>query len=97
MIQAYTMPTKNIAPNAYPVSLSAMKPLKTFRRQRGVTLIELMVGLVIGLMVVAAAMAALMVSRSIFVDWQDSKNNIVELFRPQHFLILLDEVSLDFS
>lgn len=59
------MPTKNIAPNAYPVSLSAMKPLKTFRRQRGVTLIELMVGLVIGLMVVAAAMAALMVSRGI--------------------------------
>lgn len=59
------MPTKNIAPNAYSVSLSGMKTFKTFRRQRGVTLIELMVGLVIGLMVVAAAMAAMMVSRSI--------------------------------
>lgn len=59
------MPTKNIAPNAYPISLSAMKTLKKIRKQRGVTLLELMVGLVIGLMVVAAAMAAMMVSRSI--------------------------------
>lgn len=42
-----------------------MKTFSTVRRQRGVTLIELMVGLAIGLMVVASAMAALMVSRSI--------------------------------
>ena len=42
-----------------------MKTFSTVHRQRGVTLIELMVGLAIGLMVVASAMAALMVSRSI--------------------------------
>ena len=42
-----------------------MKSLQTPRRQRGVTLIELMVGLSIGLLVVAVAMGALMVSRGI--------------------------------
>jgi len=42
--------------------------MKTFQiplQQRGVTLIELMVGLVIGLLVIAVAMSALMVSRGI--------------------------------
>lgn len=42
-----------------------MKTLQTPLRQRGVTLIELMVGLAIGLLVVAVAMGALMVSRGI--------------------------------
>lgn len=42
-----------------------MKILQTPLRQRGVTLIELMVGLAIGLLVVAVAMGALMVSRGI--------------------------------
>ena len=42
-----------------------MKTLQTPLRQSGVTLIELMVGLAIGLLVVAAAMGALMVSRGI--------------------------------
>jgi len=42
-----------------------MKTFQTPRRQRGVTLIELMVGLTIGLLVIAAAMGALMVSRGI--------------------------------
>jgi type IV pilus assembly protein PilW len=45
--------------------LYKMKSLQTPRRQRGVTLIELMVGLSIGLLVVAVAMGALMVSRGI--------------------------------
>lgn len=42
-----------------------MKTLQISIRQRGVTLIELMVGLSIGLLVVAVAMGALMVSRGI--------------------------------
>lgn len=42
-----------------------MKTYQTPLRQRGVTLIELMVGLAIGLLVVAVAMGALMVSRGI--------------------------------
>lgn len=42
-----------------------MKTLQTYHRQRGVSLIELMVGLSIGLLVVAVAMGALMVSRGI--------------------------------
>lgn len=42
-----------------------MKTLQTPLRQRGVTLIELMVGLSIGLLVVAVAMGALLVSRGI--------------------------------
>ncbi|RMA61259.1 type IV pilus assembly protein PilW [Acidovorax sp. 100] len=42
-----------------------MKTLHNPLQQRGVTLIELMVGIVIGLLVVAVAMGALMVSRGI--------------------------------
>ncbi len=42
-----------------------MKIRQTPLRQRGVTLIELMVGLTIGLLVIAVAMGALMVSRGI--------------------------------
>ena len=42
-----------------------MKILQTSLRQRGVTLIEMMVGLSIGLLVVAVAMGALIVSRGI--------------------------------
>ena len=47
------------------VELYNMKTLQTPLRQRGVTLIELMVGMAIGLLVVAVAMGALMVSRGI--------------------------------
>lgn len=43
-------------------------------RQQGVTLIELMVGLLIGLMVVGVAMAALMVSRGISGTVSDASN-----------------------
>ena len=42
-----------------------MKLFQTPQQQRGATLIELMVGLVIGLLVIAVAMSALMVSRGI--------------------------------
>lgn len=42
-----------------------MKTLPTSRRQNGVTLIELLVGIAIGLLVIAVAMGALMVSRGI--------------------------------
>lgn len=42
-----------------------MKSLQKNHQQRGVTLIELMVGLAIGLLVVAVAMGALMVSRGV--------------------------------
>lgn len=44
---------------------SAVTPSLPPTRQRGVTLIELMVGLAIGLLVVAVAMGALMVSRGV--------------------------------
>ncbi len=42
-----------------------MKTLQSPLRQRGVTLVELMVGLAIGLLVIAVSMGALMVSRSV--------------------------------
>ena len=42
-----------------------MKTLQKTFRQRGVTLIELMVGIAIGLLVIAVAMGALMVSRGV--------------------------------
>lgn len=42
-----------------------MKTVQTPRRQRGVTLIELMVGLSIGLLVVTVAMGALLLSRGV--------------------------------
>jgi len=42
-----------------------MKTFQTLPQQRGATLIELMVGLVIGLLVIGVAMSALMVSRGI--------------------------------
>lgn len=45
--------------------LCIMKSLQFPLRQRGVTLIELMVGLAIGLLVIAVAMGALMVSRGV--------------------------------
>ena len=44
------------------------------RTQRGVTLIELMVGLVVGLLVVAAAMGTMMVSRGISGTVSDASN-----------------------
>lgn len=49
-----------------------MKTLQTPLRQRGVTLIELMVGIVIGLLVIAVAMGALMVSRGVSGTVSDS-------------------------
>lgn len=59
------MPAIAIAPTACLASHSAMKTLRTPRQQRGMTLIELMIGMAIGLLVVAVAMASMMVSRSI--------------------------------
>ena len=63
------MTSKSIAESACCISFSPPKKQKNtgFRlhAQRGVSLIELMVGIAIGLLVVAAAMGALMVSRGI--------------------------------
>ena len=64
------MTSKFIAARACPASVSSQKSLKNPRRrspaaQRGLSLIELMVGIAIGLLVVAVAMGALMVSRGI--------------------------------
>ncbi|MDR2155868.1 MAG: PilW family protein [Burkholderiaceae bacterium] len=46
----------------------------SLRAQRGVTLIELMVGITLGLLVVATAMAALMVSRGVSGTVSDASN-----------------------
>ena len=54
--------SKKIAAPAYP---AREKPLKSLKTQLGLTLIELMVGLAIGLLVVAVATAALMGTRSV--------------------------------
>lgn len=63
------MLSKNIAARACPESLSGKKPFNNqpiqARAQRGVTLIELLVGLAIGLLTIAVAMGALMVSRGV--------------------------------
>lgn len=53
---------KKIAASAYP---AREKPPKSLKTQLGLTLIELMVGLAIGLLVVAVATAALMGTRSV--------------------------------
>lgn len=50
-----------VSPDNHPIMRSSRNPA----RQHGVTLIELLVGVVIGLLVVAVAMGALMVSRGI--------------------------------
>ncbi|MDL5035294.1 PilW family protein [Comamonas sp. Y6] len=55
---------KNIASRATPTTSANQKYLSQ-RLQRGVTLLELMVGIAIGLLVVAVASGALMVSRSV--------------------------------
>ncbi len=72
------MKSKIIATSACYVRPSGLKHLKTLaprpRSQRGVTLIELMVGLVIGLLVVAAAMGTMMVSRGISGTVSDASN-----------------------
>ena len=61
--------SKNITASAFLTRLSSQKRLKKSsihqRNQRGVTLIELMVGITIGLLTVAIAMGALMVSRGV--------------------------------
>lgn len=51
-----------------------MKTIQTPLRQCGATLTELMVGIVIGLLVVAVAMGALMVSRSVSGTVSDASN-----------------------
>ena len=72
------MLSKIIATSAGYVSPRGLKHLKTLasrpRSQRGVTLIELLVGLVIGLLVVAAAMGTMMVSRGISGTVSDASN-----------------------
>ena len=61
--------SKTIAAGAYSIGHAEQKVVKTLtlRRhaQRGFTLVELLVGIVIGLLVVAVAAAALMVSRGV--------------------------------
>ena len=58
--------TKKIAPSACWERARGQKlSPNPYRHQRGLTLLELMVGVVIGLLVVAVATAALMVSRSV--------------------------------
>ena len=59
------MHSKTIAASACPASVTGQKYFKPRAHQRGVTLIELMVGIVIGLLTIAVAMGALMVSRGI--------------------------------
>lgn len=63
------MKSKTIAASACYISPAGIKHSKTRanhpQAQRGVSLIELMVGLTIGLLVVAVAMSALMVSRGV--------------------------------
>lgn len=56
------MLSKTIAARAYPAMQTNHRHLEN---QRGVTLVELMVGIAIGLLVVAMAMSALMVSRGV--------------------------------
>ena len=72
------MQSKFIAASACYISPRGLKHLKTVTRsprsQRGVTLIELLVGLVIGLLVVAAAMGTMMVSRGISGTVSDASN-----------------------
>lgn len=72
------MKSKFIAASAGYISPRGLKHLKTVTRstrsQRGVTLIELMVGLVVGLLVVAAAMGTMMVSRGISGTVSDASN-----------------------
>ncbi len=61
-----TMISKAIAIRALPISKMTMKHYKSKAHgQQGVTLVELMVGMAIGLLVVAVATGALMVSRGI--------------------------------
>lgn len=60
-------PTSSPIPTAgyLPSNLLKMKHYPKLIQQRGVTLIELMVGIAIGLLVIAVAMGALMVSRGV--------------------------------
>ena len=55
-------------------AMSRSKKYQNYRRQAGVTLIELMVGIAIGLMVVAVALGALMVSRGVSGTVSDASN-----------------------
>lgn len=57
-------------PGQKPPKLPAPRP----RTQRGITLIELMVGIAIGLLVIAVAMGALMVSRGVSGTVSDASN-----------------------
>lgn len=59
------MTSKTIAARADSTCLSAQKHPKKARLQAGISLVEMMVGLAIGLLVVAAATTGLMVSRGI--------------------------------
>lgn len=68
--------TKTIAENAINTGVANQIQLKNTARprQHGVTLIELMVGLAIGLLVVAVAMGAMMISRGISGTVSDASN-----------------------
>ena len=70
------MHKKSIATSAHHTSAMVQKHLKTRGRhsQHGVSLLELMVGITIGLLVVAVAMSALMVSRGVSGTVSDASN-----------------------
>ncbi|HCL86320.1 MAG TPA: prepilin-type cleavage/methylation domain-containing protein [Comamonadaceae bacterium] len=59
------MNSKTIAVPTFQIRLEGTNAFNTPLRQRGVTLLELMVGLTIGLLTIAVAMGALMVSRGV--------------------------------
>ena len=59
------MTIKNRATRAYPASARGQKQSYYATQQSGFTLVELLVGMAIGLLVVAVAMGALMVSRNV--------------------------------
>lgn len=68
--------TKTIAACAFSVRPKVLKSLQNNRlqRQRGVTLIELMIGMALGLLVVAVAMGTLLLSRGISGTVSDASN-----------------------
>ena len=65
----------HIAYKAIPMPASLSTPIATrhyFQHQKGISLVELMVGIAIGLLTVAVAMGALMASRSVTATVSDS-------------------------
>lgn len=68
---ASTMQTMSVPSTGHQITLNSRQPA---HRQRGVTLIELLVGIAIGLMVVAVATGALLATRGISGTVSDASN-----------------------